>query len=68
VQAGSDKSKVASVTVYLANMIDFDGMNAVYDAWVDKANPPARLRRRRARRQRVQCRDCRDRRALTAEP
>ena len=31
-----------SVTIYLANMIDFDAMNAVYDEWVDKANPPAR--------------------------
>lgn len=41
-RAGSDKSKIACVTIYLANMIDFDAMNAVYDAWVDRANPPAR--------------------------
>jgi enamine deaminase RidA (YjgF/YER057c/UK114 family) len=41
-RVGSDKSKIASVTVYLANMIDFDAMNAVYGAWVDKANPPVR--------------------------
>ena len=41
-QAGPDKSKTASVTVYLANMIDVDAMNSVYDAWVDKANPPVR--------------------------
>jgi len=41
-RAGSDKSRIVSVTVYLANMIDFDAMNAVYDAWVDKKNPPVR--------------------------
>ena len=41
-RSGSDKSRIASVTVYLANMIDFDAMNAVYDAWVDKKNPPVR--------------------------
>ena len=41
-RAGSDKSRIVSVTVYLANMIDFDAMNAVYDAWVDKRNPPTR--------------------------
>ena len=40
--AGSDKSKLLSVTVYLASIGDFDAMNAVYDAWVDTANPPAR--------------------------
>jgi enamine deaminase RidA (YjgF/YER057c/UK114 family) len=41
-RAGSDKSRIASVTIYLANMIDFDSMNEVYDAWVDKKNPPVR--------------------------
>jgi len=41
-RAGSDRSKLVSVTVYLANMIDFDAMNAVYDAWIDKRNPPVR--------------------------
>jgi len=41
-RAGTDKSRIASVTVYLANMIDFDAMNAVYDAWVDRAQPPVR--------------------------
>ena len=40
--AGSDRTRILSVTIYLANMIDFDAMNAVYDEWVDKANPPAR--------------------------
>ena len=41
-RAGSERSKLVSVTIYLANMLDFDAMNQVYDAWIDKANPPAR--------------------------
>ena len=40
--AGSDKSRVLSVTVWLADMADFAAMNSVYDAWVDRDNPPAR--------------------------
>ena len=40
--AGSSKSKILSTTVYLANMGDFAAMNAVWDAWIDPANPPAR--------------------------
>jgi enamine deaminase RidA (YjgF/YER057c/UK114 family) len=41
-RGGSSKAKLLSVNVYLANMADFAGMNAVYDAWVDGANPPTR--------------------------
>lgn len=41
-QAGSDKSKLLSVTVLLPHIVDFDAMNAIYDAWIDPANPPAR--------------------------
>ncbi|SHN07709.1 RidA family protein [Roseibium suaedae] len=41
-QAGSDKSKLLSVTVLLPHITDFDALNAVYDAWIDPANPPAR--------------------------
>ena len=40
--AGSSKSKILSTTVYLANMGDYAAMNAVWDAWIDPANPPAR--------------------------
>lgn len=40
--AGSDKSKLLSVTIWLADIATFDEMNAVYDAWVDRANPPTR--------------------------
>ncbi len=41
-EAGSSKSKILSVTVWLADMGDFATMNKVYEAWVDKDNPPAR--------------------------
>lgn len=42
VQAGTDKSKILMATIWLADIADFEAMNAVWDAWVDKANPPAR--------------------------
>lgn len=41
-EAGSDKSKLIAINVFLSSIADFDRLNAVYDAWVDKANPPAR--------------------------
>ena len=41
-RAGSDKSKLLSVTIYLADINDFDAMNSVWDAWLDRANPPTR--------------------------
>lgn len=40
--AGSDKSRILSCTIWLADIADFGAMNAVWDAWVDPANPPAR--------------------------
>ncbi len=40
--AGSNKSKLLSATIWLANMADFAEMNAVWDAWVDPDNTPAR--------------------------
>jgi enamine deaminase RidA (YjgF/YER057c/UK114 family) len=39
---GSNKSKLLSATVWLANMGTYDEMNAAWDAWVDAANTPAR--------------------------
>lgn len=39
---GSEKSKLLSATVYLANMATYDEMNAAWDAWVDPAHTPAR--------------------------
>lgn len=41
-EAGSDKSRILQVIVWLADMADFDAMNAVYDGWVDPTNPPVR--------------------------
>lgn len=41
-QAGSDKSRILQAIIWLDDMTKFAEMNAVWDAWVDKANPPAR--------------------------
>lgn len=40
--AGTDKSKLLSANIWLADIGTFEEMNAVWDAWVDPANPPAR--------------------------
>jgi enamine deaminase RidA (YjgF/YER057c/UK114 family) len=40
--AGSDKSKILMANVWLPHIADFPLMNAAWDAWVDKANMPAR--------------------------
>lgn len=41
-QAGSDKTKILSATVWLADMADYAAMNAVWDAWVAPGHAPAR--------------------------
>lgn len=41
-QAGSSRQKLLMVTVYLADMADYDGMNAVWDAWVPEGCAPTR--------------------------
>jgi len=41
-QAGSDKTKILSATIYLTDIKTFAEMNAVWDAWVAKGSPPAR--------------------------
>lgn len=40
--AGSDKSRILSANVWLADIKAFNEMNAVWDQWVAKGNPPAR--------------------------
>lgn len=40
--AGTDKSRVLSATVWLADVADYDAMNRAWDEWVDKDNAPAR--------------------------
>jgi enamine deaminase RidA (YjgF/YER057c/UK114 family) len=41
-KAGSDKSKLLTATIYLADMNTFAEMNAVWDGWVSAGNTPAR--------------------------
>ena len=41
-RAGSDKSRILSATIWLADMADFAEMNAVWDRWIDGKDPPAR--------------------------
>jgi enamine deaminase RidA (YjgF/YER057c/UK114 family) len=41
-EAGSDKSKILSATIWLADMADFGEMNAVWDAWIGGKDAPAR--------------------------
>lgn len=41
-EAGTGKENLLSCQVILNNIADFAAMNAVYDAWIDPANPPAR--------------------------
>lgn len=40
--AGSSREHILSATVYLADIGHFAEMNAAWDAWVSKENPPAR--------------------------
>ncbi len=40
--AGTDKSKLLSAQIFLADMGDFAGMNAAWDAWIVAGQPPAR--------------------------
>ncbi len=40
--AGTDKSKLLSANVWLADIGDRDTMNAVWTAWIDPDNLPAR--------------------------
>jgi len=41
-EAGSDKVKIVSATIYLPTMSDFAAMNAVWEAWVPAGQTPAR--------------------------
>ncbi|HEY6570910.1 MAG TPA: RidA family protein [Candidatus Limnocylindrales bacterium] len=40
--AGTDKSKLLSANIWLADIATFDDMNRAWDAWVDMANLPVR--------------------------
>lgn len=41
-RAGSDKSRLLQVTIYLADIAEIDAMNAVWDDWVPPGTAPAR--------------------------
>lgn len=41
-EAGTDKSKVLTASIWLASMDDFAAMNEVWDAWVSPGNAPCR--------------------------
>jgi enamine deaminase RidA (YjgF/YER057c/UK114 family) len=41
-EAGTNKSHLLSAQIWLADIGTFDEMNAVWEAWIDPAAPPAR--------------------------
>lgn len=41
-EAGSDKSRLLCATIWLTDIRYYGEMNAVWDKWIDPANPPAR--------------------------
>ncbi len=40
--AGTDKTRILSAQIWLADMADFPAMNAVWDRWVPAGHTPAR--------------------------
>lgn len=41
-EAGSDKTKILSTTIYITDMANFPAMNTVWDAWVVQGHTPPR--------------------------
>ncbi|WKB54241.1 RidA family protein [Eleftheria terrae] len=41
-EAGTDKRHLLMCQIFLADLADFDGMNAVWDAWVAEGHAPPR--------------------------
>lgn len=41
-RAGSDKTRIVQTTIWMADMAQFNEMNAVWDAWVPEGRAPAR--------------------------
>ena len=41
-RAGTDKSKILMTQIFLADLTDFPGMNAVWDDWVAPGHTPPR--------------------------
>jgi len=41
-EAGTDKARILMTQIFLADLADFDGMNAVWDDWVAPGDAPPR--------------------------
>ncbi len=41
-EIGSEKSKILTTQIFLANMADYAQLNQAWDEWVDSQNPPSR--------------------------
>ena len=41
-EAGSDKSRILSATIYLPSMADFAKLNEAWEAWIPEGQTPAR--------------------------
>ncbi|MGN6820713.1 MAG: RidA family protein [Sphingomonas sp.] len=41
-EAGTDKTRLLSATIYLADIADFDAMNKAWDPWVSPDGKPVR--------------------------
>lgn len=41
-EAGTDKTKIVNVTIWLSDIREFAAMNSVWDAWVPKGQTPPR--------------------------
>jgi enamine deaminase RidA (YjgF/YER057c/UK114 family) len=41
-EVNSDKSRILSTQIFIADMADFQGMNQAWDEWVAKGNAPPR--------------------------
>ncbi len=41
-EAGSDKTRMLQVQIFLSDIANFPGMNEVWDAWVPQGHTPAR--------------------------
>ncbi len=42
VEAGTDKTKILTATIWLSDIRYYDEMNSVWDKWVPQGNAPAR--------------------------
>jgi enamine deaminase RidA (YjgF/YER057c/UK114 family) len=41
-EAGTDRSRLLTATIWLGDMADFGAMNIVWEEWIGGANPPTR--------------------------